>query len=349
MNFYKLICFGLVLLVSFSQSQIADAQKDSIHRIGGKKLVRGEVTRSTALEVTVETSSGSQNVPAREIKKIVYSGEPRNLARARDHFENKRFDDCIQAIQKIDNEPSSKLVKQEMEFLSAYSTAEKALRGDPSTTTQTAERTIAEFVESNSDSYRLVVAIDTYGRLLVANGKMALAQKQFNKLTKSRWPRYVARGYFFEGESATHQNNLDAAGKSYSQLTGLSGDDPETQQFKQLAQCQLAKLAALQGNADRAISTIENMIQNGSPENAQLFAYAYNALGVCYLESNELKKACRAFLHTELLFSSEADAHAEALYHLAKIWPKLKEAERANRARELLSSRYRNSIWASKL
>ena len=153
----------------------------------------------------------------------------------------------------------------------------------------------------------------------------------------------------FEGETLIHQDKLSDALKSYRALTNLSGNDDQTRQFKLLAECQTAKLSALQGDVETAIASVEEIIENENAENTQLFAYAYNALGTCYLKSNQLKKACRAFLHTELLFSSESDAHAEALYNLAKIWPKLKESGRANRARETLTSRYRNTIWASKL
>lgn len=342
-------CFALTILLGFTA--IAQAQTDSVFRTAefGNKQVRGKIVKTTPIEVTVETRNGQETVPAREIKKITFSNEPRSLNRARDHFEGQRFDDCLQTIQKIDGEPKSRFIKQEMDFLAAVSDANKALRGDRETTTQTAEQAVASFIQQNSDSYRLVQAIDVYAQLLMANGKTEAAQKQFNKLTKSRWPKYIARGHFFEGENLVLANQLAAAEKSYRELAGLSDSDPSTKQFKQLAECQLAKLAALQGDVQRAVSTIENIIKNENAENSRLFAYAYNALGTCYLQSNELKKACRAFLHTELLFSSESDAHAEALYNLAKIWPKLKEVERANRARELLSSRYRNSIWASKL
>ena len=351
MKLKKTMAVCLVLAATLICTMTTVAQKDSVYRVAeiGTKQLRGEVLKTTPIEVTIETRNGQEKVPASEIKKVTFSGEPRNLNRARDHFDGNRFNDCLQTIQKIDGEPKSQMIKQEMDFLSAYSSAQMALRGDRAITTKSAEQILAGFIQDNSNSYRLVLAIDAYAQLLMANGKIELAQKQFNKLTKSRWPKYVARGHFFEGENLVHANQLDAAAKSYRALSGLVTSDAETEQFKQLARCQMAKLAALQGDVSRAVSTVEDIIKNENAENSRLFAYAYNALGTCYLQSNETKKACRAFLHTELLFSSEPDAHAEALYNLAKIWPKLKELERANRARELLSSRYRNSIWASKL
>lgn len=327
------------------------AQKDSVYRIGqtGSKLLRGRIVKTSPFEVTVETSDKTQDVPVREIKKISFSGEPRALGRAREHFENQRYNDCLENIQKIEEQPNSNFVQQEISFLEAFATGKKALRGDSGFSTTSAEQLVENFVAANRNSYRLVVAVDLYAQLLMANGKIPAARAEFAKLTKSQWPTYVARGHFFEGEAAIHENNLDEAEKSYRALSNMKSNDAEMNQFRLIAECQLAKLAALKGNADRAVSAIEQIIQNENSDNSKLFAYAYNALGTCYLMQKELKKACRAFLHTELLYSSESDAHAEALYNLAKIWPQLKETDRANRAREVLTSRYGNTIWASKL
>ncbi len=344
--FLCLICFAWL------PCEFAAGQKDSVYRAGldgGNKLVRGRVVKSSVFEVTVETSNGEEKVPAREIKKISYAGEPRSLGRARDQFENGRFNDCLESLRKITDPPNSKFMQQEIKFLECFATGNKALRGDPGVSTANAEQLLSNFVKSNSDSFRLVMAIDLYARLLMANGKTVDAQREFNKLTKSQWPKYVARGHFFEGETLVHENKLNQAQRSFQQLAKLNAADEESQQYRLLGDCQLAKITALNGNPERAISAVEQIIQNESAENVRLFAYAYNALGTCYLQTKELKKACRAFLHTELLFSSESDAHAEALFQLAQIWPQLNETSRANRARELLNTRYRNTIWAAKL
>ena len=80
-----------------------------------------------------------------------------------------------------------------------------------------------------------------------------------------------------------------------------------------------------------------------------LFAQIYNALGDVQAKAGRLKEAMMAYLHTQLLFASEPDSHAEALFHLAEIWPQLEQTDRANQSRETLKSRYRNSFWARSL
>ncbi len=346
-NWNLVVAVSLGLLVA----GVAQAQRDSVYTRGAgdaNRLVRGKVVATTAFKVTVETESGKKDVPSSEVKKIAFSGEPRGLTRARDHLESERFDDCLSAIKKL-KLPDSKFVRQEAKFLEAFASGKKSLLGDQAISTAAAEQLLGKFVRENSDSYRLVRAVDLYAQLLLANGKTKEAQKEFNKLTKSRWPEFESRGRYFEGEALIHQGDFAAAKSSFQKLANASGTDKFAKEYRLLSQCQLAKLTGLEGGVDSAVATLEKIIKDENSDNARLFALAYNSLGTCYMQKNELKKACRAFLHTELLFSTETNAHAEALYNLAKIWPQLNETERANRARSTLTSRYRNTIWASKL
>ena len=333
--------------------QVLNAQKDTIYTksetTGRNSLVRGKVVDTSAFMVVIDDNGARKDVPASKVNKIVYSGEPRTLGRARDHFDAGRWEDCLETLAKLENVPDSKFIKQKIAFLRSYAAAVKALRGDAGTSTATAQQDLNAFIKGNGTSPNLVVAIDLYGQMLMADGKTAQAQKEFNKLTKSKWEKYVTRGFFFEGETYIHQEKYDQARRSIDALKSMSVSDADARKFQLLADCQLAKINAMQGRPDDGIETLLQIIQNESPDETRLFAAAYNALGTCYLNKSEIKKACRAFLHTELLFATEADAHAEALYHLARIWPELKETDRANRAREMLTTRYRNTIWASKL
>ena len=91
------------------------------------------------------------------------------------------------------------------------------------------------------------------------------------------------------------------------------------------------------------------MIKTENSDDKLLFAHIYNALGAAYEKAGKFKEASRAYLHTDLLFASVLEAHAESLYHLAILWPKLEQTDRAARARDTLKARYRNSYWAGKL
>ncbi len=70
--------------------------------------------------------------------------------------------------------------------------------------------------------------------------------------------------------------------------------------------------------------------------------------GDCYTALKQDNLAVLAYLRTDLLFFSDADAHAEALYQLSKLWPKIGEPARAADARSRLVAQYSGSAWANK-
>jgi len=70
-------------------------------------------------------------------------------------------------------------------------------------------------------------------------------------------------------------------------------------------------------------------------------------LGNCYLKTGKNKDALQAFLHTDILFYADSESHAEALYHLSKLWATEEKPDRATAARTTLRERYSGSVWAT--
>jgi len=56
-----------------------------------------------------------------------------------------------------------------------------------------------------------------------------------------------------------------------------------------------------------------------------------------------------AYLHVDVLFSTEKSFHPEALYNLTRLWNAVQQPDRANEAADKLTSEYPNSPWAQKL
>ena len=88
------------------------------------------------------------------------------------------------------------------------------------------------------------------------------------------------------------------------------------------------------------------MILDTDPEQKELQARAYNALGDSYQRAGRTKDALLAFLHVDVLYSTVPDAHAEALSHLATLWDAVGQADAARQARQTLNEQYRDSRWA---
>lgn len=332
------LCFALPgsLLAQDTVYQLRDGGRSA-------KRVTGRITAMTSNGVTV---NGAE-VPASKVQKVTFGKEPLEVGKARDQMESGRFSDAIAELAKIRANVDAN-VKQEIGFIRAYSTAQLSLRGG-SILPKTAGTEVRNFISGNPNSFHLIPAKDQFARLAFAAGAPKVAAGEFKKLQSSNWLEYKLKGYFHEGQMRILLGDLGAATKSFKAISGVQSNDNLAQTYKLLAKCELAKINGLQGNADAAQKAIEAIIKEENSDNKKLFAHLYNALGAVHQKAGRLKEAAHAYLHTELLFASETEAHAEAVYRLALIWPQLEDTDRANRARNILKERYRNSYWAKQL
>ena len=338
---------NLILMIAIATPSMGLSQ-DAVFKVRsarGSSKVSGKITEVSAEGVTID----GELVPAEDIKKVVFAKEPSELDRARDQMESGRYADAIEELEKIKSPVGSAMLQQEIDFIKAYSTSRISLLGG-NISPQVAGKEIGKFITTYKDaSYHLIPATEQYGKLIYAFGKPQVAAREFSKLTRSSWPEYKIRGHFQLGKTLTELGEYDEAELSFDAILDEESNDDITQTYKLLATCEKARLAGIQGNLEAAKKVLEGIIRDENPDNKRLFAHLYNALGATFETAGNLKEAATAYLHTELLFATESEPHAEALYRLALIWPKLEETDRANRARDTLKSRYRNSYWAGKL
>jgi len=335
----------------FATGGLQGQSQDSVQLIrasGGGRALNGRIMEITPLAVRMQTAQETREIHPSQINRVSFQSQPLEIDRARNQMNSGRFDDALEELQKISDNISREEIKQEIAFLIARCTAEISLRGG-GISSQEAGRTVADFLRNYPNSYHFFPATELLGQLLFAVGRFDLAEAEFAKLKDSQWQEYIVRGLFHQSESLLQQNKPDQAAAALRQIVDDPNADDLTQNYKLLARARLALAQALQGKATEGIQAIEEIIKVENADNSILFAYAYNSLGSIYLQQNKIKEAMMAFLHTELLYPSESEPHAEALYQLALIWPKLDQNERANRARNTLKGRYRNSLWASRL
>ena len=331
------------LLVATVLSNDCVAQKDTVFLNSGSP-VRGQVKNLDPEQLEVD----GRTINVREVKKVNFSSEPRELRRAKDNLAAGQYENAWSDIQKIAQPPTDPMILQEYEYAKAFTMGKLALAGGQ-VTTREAGSAIVDFVNKYPNSFRLYPTVDLYGKLLININKIELAEAEFQKLANSNWPRYQLKGLFDLAQAQMMQEKYEKSKSNFNDLRNHELNTPLAQQFKLMAQCQLARIDALEGNVDSAVDAVEKIIKTESADNKQLFALCYNTLGICNLQKKDLRGAAIAFLHTDLLFSTEPDAHSEALYHLTKIWPQLEETDRANRARQTLSRSYANSFWKQKL
>lgn len=309
---------------------------------GGNSKTSGKITEISPDGVMI----AGKLVPASKIARVSFSREPSDINRARDQMETGRFSDAIESLGKIDVTKLTPQMKAEVDFIRAFSMSQSSLRGG-GTTPQEAGAVVTAFIDEHPTSWHLHPAVEQLGKLYFAIDRTDLAIGQFAKLTKSSWPRYRLNGSLQLGMLT--MDKAAEANSAFDSILNSNSNDDVTQLYKLLAKCQKARLAGIDGDSATSLSELNEMIATENSDNKLLFAHLYNALGAVHQKNSNWKEARTAYLHTDLLFATESELHAEALFHLSKIWAKLEETDRAAAARDTLKSRYRNSYWAGKL
>lgn len=337
---FLLLSFCLITGTALAQ------REDTVYRSNGgpgSTKISGEIVKMTATGIVVNTKGSPTEIPASEIRSVVYAGQASALARTAERINSGSYAQGIEEIAKIDAKGKPYVV-HELAFLKAYAEGNLALKG--SFDAREAGKSLNNFLTKYKKSYHFFPATALKGRLLYALKFPNLAEKEFKLLTQSGWPEYVAKGNYYQAQTAIAQQNFDGAIASCDQIIASENNDDITQQYQLLAKCVKAKAQCLSGNPGSAESDLKQIIKVENPDNQELFAAAYNALGVYHFKAKQLKEAREKFLVTHLLMYPESESHAEALYYLAQIWPQLENTDEANKTRELLKSRYRNSYWA---
>jgi tetratricopeptide (TPR) repeat protein len=261
---------------------------------GGSSKTSGKITEISPDGVTI----AGKLVPASKIDRVSFSREPSEINRARDQMETGRFSDAMESLSKMDVTKLTPQTKPEVDFIRAFSMAQNSLRGG-GTTPQEAGAVVAAFISNNPTSWHLFSAVEQLGKLYFAIDRADLAKEQFEKLSKC------------------------AATAAFDSILSNDSNDDVTQLYKLLAKCEKARLSGVSGDAAASISVLNKMIATENSDNRLLFAHLYNALGAVYEKDSNWKEARTAYLHTDLLFATEAELHAEALFHLSKIWAQL--------------------------
>lgn len=328
----------------------ADAQKiDNVYRYSGTSgasKVAGKVVDMTPEGVIVESRGRKETVAAQDIRKIVYGGQQSALDRTRERIMSGNYGQGLEELTKIDAKGNA-FVAHEIAFLTAWSEGKMALRGEKPL--KEGGSAVNSFLKKYEKSYHFYPMTELKGRLLLGLKLVDLATGEYQKLADSPWPEYALKGKYLLANAFNSQGKHAEAIAQCDSIISSSDNSDIAQRYQRLAQSEKAKSQALAGETDGVEEVLKQIIKVENPDDKRLFAATYNAWGVYHYQANRWKEAREKFLMTHLLMSSESDSHAEALYYLSQIWPKFENTDEANKSRELLQSRYRNSFWAQKL
>ena len=327
-------CFVLTANQAFAQDAVY------VNKIGGGTTrITGKISSVTPEDVTID----GKQIAASEVRRISVGKEPSAINRLRDEMVAGQYAECLAGIDKLDNVPDEPLLQQEIDFMKAYSSARLALT-QGTISAEVAGKAVGDFLKKAPTSLHLYPAIEQYGLLIYAIGKPELAANEFEKLRSAKWEEYRVRGQFLHGRMMSVLGQNDKAKADFSQIIA-GATNPASDKYKLLARCEQARLNGIAGDTAGSLAVLDKLIKSESDNNAELFAYIYNAKGAIYEKTGNLKEARDAYLHTQLLFGSVEDPAAEALSRLSEIFVELKDTNRAGDAKRELRSKYRNSYW----
>ena len=343
----RLVLLAVVAGLASAFPTAAWAQFDEVYVNRQPTPNRGTITSMTKDEIGMDMAGVARTFPVNEITRILYGDENIELKNARNAVQQKNYNAALNELRKLQNaQIGREYIKQDVDYYTALCLARVAMSegGDK----KAAEKAMLDFARSAPNSWHFYDAAEILGDLAAASGDHAAAVRYYSGLAKAPWEDYRMRANIAVGNSLLAQNNPAEALARFNEVLGASLSTPEAATQKVFAQIGKAQCLALTGKPDEGVAMIKEIIEKNDPSDSALFAKAYNALGNCYLKANKTKEALQAFLHTDILFYADGPSHAEALYHLSKLWSEVNKSDRAVAARNMLRERYSGSAWSTK-
>lgn len=312
--------------------------------------VGGTITGATKTELTVKPSTGDPiTVPANEVASVDWDDAPRDMNLAKGDENNSRFQASLEKLAKVLDQVKSgnDLVRADVEFLIARVTARAALTDDSQLDNAIAK--LNAFLKSNGDSFRYYDALQWLGQVYLAKEDFASARSTFEKLAEAPWSDYQLLGKVNLGRVLMGELKNEDAAQAFDAAIAAAGSSAADQSRKFEAMVGKARCLIALNKQPEALAVLTDVVEKGNPDDTALMAEAYVLQGNCLQAEDKAKEAVLAYLHVDVLFARESAYHAEALYHLTKLWKAVQHPDRAAEAASKLEASYPKSDWTKKL
>lgn len=338
----QLVLTSAFLLTLPNSGQSQDRVYPKRDAVGSGKFV--EITPTT-VKITVRNKEQSYDMA--DVRKLSFDDEPNTLDRVRESVLQGQYDQALDEVKKISTDGiKNPLIKQDIEFYRYYCEGKLGLAGQGDKLT--AIKGLLAVAKENPKSHHLYELSDMLGQLAMAVNQPDQAARYFNVLMSATSPDTQALGVYRLGSVELAQGKVDEAKVRFGQLATATSASPEMGRLKSLAEVGLATCEQKAGNNEQALQKLDSLVQQYDSTDQGLFALINNAKGACYAALGKTNQALLSYLQTDLLFFTDAEAHAEALYHLSKLWPLAGQPARGAEAKARLTAQYASSTWANK-
>lgn len=345
-SFQKQFLQPLLLLGMLTASVVAWGQDRVFPKQGAP--ISGSISKINANEVVIAARGKEQTLAIKDVRKITFDKEPASLDRAREMALEGKYQQAIDQLKTVqrDSLPENPLLRQDYDFFLWWSEASRSLAGTGDPTG--AIKGLMALDKTNPDSHHKYSIKNLLGRLATAKKAYERAADYFGELAQSTDDVDRASGVYYLAKVRLEQGQPEEAKKQLQRLVGSAATSPEMARFKSLAAVLEARCDIELGNAEAALKALDALAMREDNTDIQLFAELNNARGAAYLKLNDTKRAAYSFLQTDLLFFTDPESHAEALFYLKRLLVGVGQPAKAADANQRLSQLYASSVWANK-
>ncbi len=313
----------------------------SIDRIYDKAgdNVSGEITATSKESVTLKKGTSNQEFAAGDILKIMYQGDPAPLVKAREFAVDGDYDQALAELKNVTPDAIRRdVVKADFAYYVVLCQAKLALSGKGDK--KAAAAATFKFAGDNQNSWHFYDAMKLLGDLALALNDHSNALKYYRILGQSSATNTKIEAVYLTGLVNLKKGAAADATADFDKVIALQPQSPAAVRLQTLAKAGKAVAVARDGNGAEGLGMVKKLIADLNPTDTEMAARIYNAQGASYEAAGDKEGAIMAYLHTHLMFATQADAHAEALKKLAELWPQVGKPERAAAARQELQQRY---------
>lgn len=323
---------------------------DQVTRKSDNVTLRGEFTAMQTDLVRIKLSGGKEEtVPVSDIKAVRFDQEPSLLAQAQSNERAGALDAALEKYQQVMSElaGSDKRLVSEVQFLIARTLVRQAL-ADPSKR-EAAMKAISEFRGGARSNFRYLEATLLEAALATAADDRASAQTLLQEVQASSVKGFQLQAGVQLGRLLLKSGDAVAARQSFEQVVQQSSGDSASATAKFDGMLGIALCQSQQGQVSEALATLDQVVAQASDSDTRVLAEVWNQKGDCLRQLNQSRAALMAYLHVDILYSSEPAEHAQALLRLSQLWGPTGHQDRAEDAAARLRDKYPNSTWARQL
>jgi tetratricopeptide (TPR) repeat protein len=339
--------WGVLSVVVLVLAGAADAA-DQVTRRSDRVVLRGELTElsTTALKMKLQNGQDAE-IPVSEVLAIRFDMEPPTLVQAQSNERSGALATALEKYKQIQGEYSGddKRVVTELKFLIARTQVRMA-QANPADFAA-AEKAIGTFRSESRTNFRYLEATLLEAELLAGDAARAdAAKKLLEEVQGTSVKGFRLQAGVQLGLLLLSGKDTEGAQAAFEKVVQESAGDALAASAMFDGQLGKALCQKTAGKPDEALATLADVFTKASESETKTLARAWLLKGDCFREKGLPKDALMAYLHVDVLYSSEPGPHAESLYHLATLWGPAGYQNRADDARARLTNSYPNSRWA---